>query len=60
MNTTPHTGEATTQPTEAAPRSTDARPEHRLRSSLRRSLKRIVAFVVPPDDKIAQTWRWLL
>ncbi|MGI5187552.1 hypothetical protein ACQEVI_05330 [Promicromonospora sp. CA-289599] len=26
---------------------------------LRRALSRVVAFVVPPDDKIAQTWRWI-
>lgn len=30
------------------------------RSVLHRILRRVVTFVVPPDDKIAQTWRWLL
>lgn len=44
----------------AAPRTADAEPDRRRGSALRRILKRVVAFVVPPDDKIAQTWRWLL
>lgn len=59
MNTTAHIGRPAAR-SEAVSLTAGAGSSHQRGSTLRRLLKRVVAFVVPPDDKIAQTWRWLL